>query len=662
MLFSILILAACGSSEPTDGHSSSAPSSSESSSSASSEETPTGIRFDPYEEKLFVGDTLSLGTDYDGEILWTSSDETIATVDEDGCVTGASAGTVTITAAKKNNPKRAAEASLVVGDHVEKVSLPNDTLLLLTGSDKAEAALNASVLPETALIPSLRYESSDTSVVTVDEDGTLRAVAPGKATISVTSQDEACKTPATCEVSVKRGVSSITLSETEKLLYLKDKLTLSAEVLPADAEDTTYTWSSSDSSVATVDEKGIVQVLRPGDAVILCTANDGSGVTGKCKLSVVVGIQKIVPETKTLNLLLGGPEALGQGKIAYSVLPEDCSFTDLDWSSSDETVATVSKDGTVKAAAPGKATITGTTTDPKMAGKLKIACTVTVGNAVRKVSVDWGVDTIPKGSSRKLVSTIDPKDAFNAKLSWKSSDEKVLTVDANGNVRAVGMGSATITCTTTDGSNLSQSQTFKVIQGVTAVTANERGSILIFAGKSTTLHVTVKPDEATNKSVEWSSNDSSIASVDSTGTVTAKRAGVTYITATAKDGSNKSCRFNILVEPALPITIDSLGFGVYNANLLGITVRNYCSRTAIKNFDFTIALYSYDGSKLNSSGSYSLGKDEAVAAGSTRTIKRTLSGVAWAQRIVITITGVKLGDGIYYSIPLAEQETWTFTR
>ena len=660
LLLSLPGLAACGSPGAAEGQSPSETPPAEV--SLPVVEPVREIHLDLHDETLFVGDELTLGTDYDGGILWTSSDETVASVDADGRVTGVSAGLVTITATSEKDAGISAETTITVGDHVTKITLPSSSFELLTGSDRAEASLNASAYPETALEPGLRYESSDPAVVTVDENGTLSAVGAGAATVTVTALDEVYDTPAVCEITVKRGVSSITLNETERELYLNEKLTLSAEVSPADAEDASYTWSSSDSAVATVNEKGLVQALQPGQATILCTANDGSGVTGKCELSVVVGVRKIELETKTLTLLLDGPAALEQGKIVCTVLPENSSFPDLDWSSSDESIAVVDGDGTVRAVAPGKATITGMTTDPKMAGKIKVACAVTVGSAVRNVSVDWGVDTIPKGTARKLVCTIEPEDAHNAKLQWTSSDEKILRVDANGNVRALGVGSASITCTTTDGTELSQSHTYEVIQGVTSLTPDERGTILIFAGKSTTLHVSAKPDDATDKSVSWSSNDSDIAEVDDSGTVTGKSAGLTYITATARDGSGESCKFNILVEPALPITIDSIGFGIYNANLLGITVKNYCARTAIKNFDFTLTLYSYEGSKLGASGAYSLGNDETIAAGATKTIKRTLGGIAWTQKVVITITGVKLEDGSYYSIPLSYQETWTFVR
>lgn len=620
------------------------------------------LKIKSHVDAVYVGEEIALGTDYEGEVVWASSDESVAAIDGNGNLKALSAGAVTISASPKDYPDVIDETSLIVGAHVEQVTIKNEEIVLMTGSDKATAPLEASVLPETALETGLRYESSDPAVVEVDEKGELHAVAPGSAQITVTAVDEACQTPATCAITVKQGVSTITLNETEKDLYTNEKLVLTASIEPADAEDNSVTWSTSDSSVATVDAKGIVQPVGVGTATILCTANDGSEVAGKCEVKVVVGVQKITLDNNKVTLFSEGPAKLGQAKLSYTLEPKENSFPDVEWSSSNEAVVKVAKDGTLTAVAPGKATVIATSTDPKTAGRVKAVCNVTVGNAVKSIGIEWGGDTIAKGTTRKLIASITPKDALKPALQWKTSNEKVLTVDANGNIRALSVGSATITCTTTDGTEILEKHDFKVIQAVTSVTANERGTILLFGGKTTNLHVTVAPADATNKAVDWKSNDSSIATVDSSGQVKAKNAGVTYITATSKDGSGRFCIFNILVEPALPITIDSLGFGVYNANLLGITVKNYCSRTAIKNFDFTIALYTYDGTKLSSSGSYSLGSDETIAAGATRTIRRTLSGVSWAQKIVITITGVKLGDGSYYDIPLTYQETWTFSR
>ena len=656
LLLFVLMMAACGNTEP-------AATEAQTDAEALEEAVPAVVlTIDPHEELVFVGDQTRLSAQGAEEIVWTSSDEKIAAVDSDGVVTALSSGTVTITASLESDASISASTQLRMAEHVKAVELAETELTLLTGSEKAEGTLQVNIIPEDAEIREMKYESSDPAVVEVDEAGVLHAVAPGEATIQVTSQDEACKESAVCTVTVRQGVSAIVLNEESKDLYVKEKLKLSAEVSPEDAEDPSVTWTSSDPAVAEVDENGNVTAVGTGTASIACTANDGSEISAVCEVNVVIGVQRVTFKANTMTLLVGAGEALQTAQIEYTLTPEENSYPELTWTSADESIATVDEKGNVKGVAPGRVAITGATTDPRGAERIKAVCNVTVGNAVQDLKVDWGNETIAKGSSYRAQTTLKPEKVHIPKLAWSTSNDKILTVDANGNIRAVGVGKATITCTTTDGSELSQSKEYTVIQAVTSLAAEERGTIVIFDGNSTSLHVKAAPADATDKRVSWSSADSSVATVDDSGKVTGKNAGKTVISATTKDGSNKVARFNIVVEPSVPITIDSLGFGIYNANLLGITVKNYCTNTVIKNFDFTIALYSYDGSKLTSSGSYSLGSDETIGAGQTRTIKRTLGGVSMAQKIIMTITGVKLSDGSYYSIPLMEQETWTFTR
>lgn len=147
--------------------------------------------------------------------------------------------------------------------------------------------------------------------------------------------------------------------------------------------------------------------------------------------------------------------------------------------------------------------------------------------------------------------------------------------------------------------------------------------------------------------------------MDDDGTVTAKSRGTATITATARDGSEKSASYTVTVEPVVPITLESIGTGKYLPNLLGMTVKNQCKTMTIVDFDFSMELYTYNGTTI-SQGSYSLGKNVSIAPGSQRTIKRTASGVGYSSKIVITITGVTFKDGSYYSIPQSERDTWTF--
>lgn len=595
------------------------------------------------------------------KVCWKSSDEELAAVDENGNMTAISSGTVSIVAMLEEDPSVCASMEFTVAQHVSSVLLPQMEVALLLGSDKAAMPLDYQVMPENAWCQEVTMTSSDAAVVSVDENGVLHAVAPGMASVTVTSKDDACNESVECVVVVKQGVSSVTLDQEKATFYWGDNIKLNAQVLPENAENTMVTWSSSDETVATVDQNGRVTAVGTGVVEIICTALDGSEVSGKCTLDVVIGVKQLTIDGEKAPLLLGAASELSCVQLACTVVPENATYQNVVWSSSDENVAKVNENGLVQGVAPGKAIITATTTDPRFADKIKATFPVTIGNAVQSIVFADGENRIAKGTSQKLTAELNPDPVFNNKVIWTSSDENILAVSAAGVVRAVGVGKAMITCTAQDGSGVTAQRELTVYQSVTGIQA-EGWQTVLFAGQSVVLQAKVAPADATDKSLNWTSDDTSIVIVDSNGKITGKRAGKAVITAMANDGSGKKCTFNIVVEPVVPVTVEKIGFGIYNANLLGVTVKNECTKHSIRNFDFDLELISYDGSQLAASGSYNLGKDVTISAGQTSTIKRTLSGIAWTAKLKITITAVKFNDGTTYSIPWFEQETCTFYR
>ena len=126
------------------------------------------------------------------------------------------------------------------------------------------------------------WKSSDTSVATVDADGNVKAVKAGTATISVVAGN----TKATCVITVFQPVTSISLNKTSLTLDAGSTYTLKATVNPSNANNKAVTWSSSDTSVAAVTQDGVVTALKKGAAIITCAAQDGSGVTKTCTVTV----------------------------------------------------------------------------------------------------------------------------------------------------------------------------------------------------------------------------------------------------------------------------------------------------------------------------------------------------------------------------------------
>lgn len=144
---------------------------------------------------------------------------------------------------------------------------------------------NAVVAPQNATIRQLDWKSSDTEVVTVNAIGKMVAVAAGEAIVSATALDHSGVT-ATCVVTVKQPVASITLDQTEVELITDETVTLTATIAPENATDNAVIWSSSDPTIATVSEDGVVTGVAPGKVTITATAADGSGVTATCTVTV----------------------------------------------------------------------------------------------------------------------------------------------------------------------------------------------------------------------------------------------------------------------------------------------------------------------------------------------------------------------------------------
>ena len=254
---------------------------------------------------------------------------------------------------------------------VESVTLNATTLTLEPGKTRT---LTATVLPENADDRTVSWSSSDTAVATVGEDGTVTAVKAGEATITARAGDK----EATCTVTVKQiliAVESVTLDETTLTLMRGDTGKLTATVTPDDADDKTVLWSSSNASVATVDNDGTVTAHKAGEAKITAQAGD-------IKAECAVTVNPILVESITLNMTTLTFTRGETGKLTATVTPDDADDKTVLWSSSDTAVATVDNDGMVTAVSKGTVTITA------QAGGKTATCTVTVKQAVENVALE----------------------------------------------------------------------------------------------------------------------------------------------------------------------------------------------------------------------------------------------------------------------------------
>jgi uncharacterized protein YjdB len=272
----------------------------------------------------------------------------------------------------------------------------------------------------------------------------------------------------------------------------------------------------------------------------LCTENE-------TVIADVINVESVKLNKSATTIMAGRTEVL-----TATVSPNYATNTDIVWTSSDESVATVSANNdtqaTVTAVTPGKAEITA------QSGDMKAVCTVTVDALVESVTVSPSSATVTVGKTVALKASVSPSYASVKDVSWTTSDDSIATVDENGVVKGIKAGTVTITATSKDGAKKSASATIKVVKPVVKVTkvSITAKTKVVAKGKSITLKATVSPTNATNKKVKWTTSNSKVATVSSTGKVTAKSKGTAVITATATDGSSK--RASVTIKVTQPVT------------------------------------------------------------------------------------------------------------
>ena len=466
----------------------------------------------------------------DKTITWKSDNEDVATVSEDGTVTAVSVGMANITAT-------CGEATAICKITVNPVIASSVTLnvqdmtLLVGQTDK----LTATVTPENTTDKTVTWKSDNEAVATVSEDGTVTAVSVGTANITATCGEAT----ATCKVTVNPVVASgVTINVQDMTLLVGQTDKLTATVTPENTTDKTITWKSDNEDVATVGADGTVTAVSVGVANISATCGEA---TATCKVTVnPVTASSITLNVEDMTLLVGQSD-----KLTATVEPQNTTDSTISWKSDNEAIATVGTDGTVTAVSVGTANITAT------CGEATATCKVTV-NPVTASSITLNVEdmTLLVGQSDKLTATVEPQNTTDSTISWKSDNEAIATVSADGTVTAVSVGTANITATCGEAT-----ATCKVTVNPVEVSSIELSlqDVTLLIGTKTTLTAKIYPENATNQQITWTSDDSSIASIDDTGTISALQVGVTTITAKCGDVS-ATCK--VTVTPVSPTSIE----------------------------------------------------------------------------------------------------------
>jgi uncharacterized protein YjdB len=483
-------------------------------------------------------------TDTTVPIVWSSSDTGYATV-KDGLVTGVKKGKVRITAQQTiDGIVKEAYCDITVQQSVDTITIDPLEKTLAIG---AFVTLHAEIKPDDLSGIKLQWKSSDIKVVEVVESSdltaTIKALSGGHAVISAINQDNVVV--GYCHVSVQQPVTGITLSETNITIDLKtSRLQLRATVAPDNALNKTIVWSSTDASVAAVDQNGLVSIKKAGKVSIIATSQDSPAITAVCNIMVNIPVTSIALDETSKTMYVGQSQ-----RLSYVLLPTNASNNSVTWISTNPSVATVDKTGLVVAKGVGTTAIILKTLENGQS----VYCNITVRQVASGIKLDAATLNLKAGESHIFKPTLTPKNSTDSVIVWESSDTKVATVDDEGKVVAKAAGSAII---------MARLDTGAVAYCKVNVTLPVNGLILnftdktIYIGEKFKLKVSVNPSTATDLGVTWKSSNTSIATVNEDGEITGIAGGTAVITCTTKDGGySATCVLNV-VESVSTITLN----------------------------------------------------------------------------------------------------------
>ncbi len=505
----------------------------------------TDLRLEAGQESLNVGETLALDvffepqdTTDDRTLSWEISDPSLAAVDEAGVVTALNPGEVTLRGRAGSFED---EVSLRIFAPLSGISFAEEEVRLLKAETLPLALLfdPVNTTDDTTAV----YESSDPATIRVDENGQITAVEGGEATITARVGEK----EATCHVMVRVPMTGILIDGKNETLERGETTQRTLSFFPADTNDErTVTWVSDDPSVAEVDENGLITAVGAGETLITASCGEFSD---KVRITVVVRVQEVKLSRERLDMKKGET-----AELSATVLPEDTTEDKtISWRSSDNSVATVS-DGTVSAVGAGNCTITAS------CGGKSASCEVSVLAPLTGIGLNNTDFTLIAGDSYKLNLSYFPGDTTDDRtIRWTSSDPSVATVDGGGLVTGLSAGTCTVTAAV---GNFTVSATVRVnpLIHVSSVSLSRSSYTFTVRGESMTLSTTVSPGNATYPNVRWSSSDSSVATVDGSGTVRVVANGSCTITATA-DGVSASCQITAALPPPPVVIILDPGHG-----------------------------------------------------------------------------------------------------
>ncbi len=436
---------------------------------------------------------------------------------------------------------------------VNSVTVTPGTTTVVVGST---TQLSATVAAVNGAPNTVTWESSSQATATVSQSGLVQGVAPGTVTITARSTFDNTKSGnATITVNPPPAVNAVTIAPPAPVIVEGESLALTATVTAVGGASTAVTWTSSNQTIVSVTTGGTITGVAIGSAEITATSVFAPTVSA----TVTVTVNAAPPSVVSVSVLPQGAVMVAGDELALTadVVVRSGASTDVTWSSSDNSVATVATDGKATAVAVGTVTITATSVfDATKSGSTSI--TVNPKPAIVSVTITNPPTALIAGTKAQLSADVTAVGGAATGVTWSTSNAAFATVSTTGEVSAVAAGNVTITATsdfdaTKQGSAAIRIDASPIVTSVTVTPA----TLSLTQGAFGQLTAAVEVGNNASKDVTWSSSDEAIATVDGTGRVTAVAQGSATIRATAQADATRFGESVVTVTgPAFPTVAD----------------------------------------------------------------------------------------------------------
>ena len=501
------------------------------------------IKINNSKERLYIGDNYSLKVTINPNnatnqsITFISSDNNVASIDKNGRIVAKKEGTVTITA-KSSNGKISSFKLTIISVPVTQIIINKAEETISIGKS---FNISTKILPSNATDQSLTYISNNNNVVTVDKNGKVTGIKPGKATIMVKSNNGVT---ATCNVIVSDILpQSISFKSLSLKLVEGESKSLDYSIKPDNATNKKLIWNSSNESIVTVNN-GIVTAKKSGKSVITAYSEINKNV----KSEMLIEVTKREIDIESISLNKTEIETYEGNKVSLSVIviPSNATNKTISYTSSDSNIASVNNKGEVTAKKVGKAIITAKSSNGKIA-----KCNITVKKStidVESIKIDSNISVINIGEEAILSYSIKPDNATNKNVIWNSNDTSIATVDNNGKVKGLKEGNVKISVYSVNNPSSIDYKDIVIRKKDVLVTKLKlsENNIVLNMNQTYKLDITISPNNATNKKITWTSSNQNVAIVNSSGEVKAIKYGVSKITARSENGKTVSCNVIVL--------------------------------------------------------------------------------------------------------------------